>query len=406
MEPAVQRAARPGAPATREAGALCAGVASADWPRVTVVVLAGAHAASVRRCLQRLLLVDYPEDRLRLLPVNDHGPAAVGAVLDAMARRSPARVRPLHRCSGAPGRAAALRDALLLVETDLVVVCDARLRAGRGFVADLMRPFFDPEVGAVDGIATPRHPARGGAARQRELQAGAARERALQGRGTAGDAAAARAVRLPALQAIGSWRDHLLSDPAELAWRLQRAGWTVQGVRLDARCGSPHEGWARGPRHVPLRRLPAWAARLRPLAPALALAGWGLALALVLAGRADAAATLSLLLALALPGLRLGSVVRAARREGRLASLPLLAFGWTTAMVDGVAAWRALWRFGSPQARPPAPVAAAVAAGIDAAAHDAANDATTGPPAPAPAAAGHRPAAPAPAGRPARELAA
>ena len=132
-----------------------ASIVSADWPRVTILVAAHNEEAVIADCLENLMHVDYPADRMRVMPVNDRSVDRTREIIDAVAAKYPGRIEPFHRVGGKPGKAAALKDATALVDAEFIVVFDADYLPSRGLIRRLMAPFFDAEVGAVMGRVVP-----------------------------------------------------------------------------------------------------------------------------------------------------------------------------------------------------------------------------------------------------------
>ena len=128
---------------------------TAEWPRVTVIVPAHNEGQVIRNALEALLDVNYPADRLTIMPLNDRSTDTTRQIIDDFAARFPERIRPLHRYTGTPGKAAALKWAMEFVDTPLLLVFDADYIPGRGLIRQLVAPFFDPEVGAVMGRVVP-----------------------------------------------------------------------------------------------------------------------------------------------------------------------------------------------------------------------------------------------------------
>ncbi|MFM2405828.1 MAG: hypothetical protein RL223_3708, partial [Pseudomonadota bacterium] len=86
-----------------------ASLVSADWPRVTIFVAAHNEEAVIEDCLINLMGVDYPADRMLVVPVNDRSKDRTREIIDAVVERYPGRIRPFHRTDGKPGKAAALK---------------------------------------------------------------------------------------------------------------------------------------------------------------------------------------------------------------------------------------------------------------------------------------------------------
>ncbi|WP_456427552.1 glycosyltransferase family 2 protein [Rhodocaloribacter sp.] len=202
-----------------------------DWPPVTVLIAAHNEEAVIRNILEALLAVDYPEERLLIMPVNDRSTDGTRAIIDAYAARHPERIRPFHRTGGKPGKAAALKDAVTLVETELMLNFDADYLPGRHLIKQLVAPFLDPEVGAVMGRVMPANTPRNLLTRLLDLERSGGYQVDQQARmnlglipqygGTVGG------VRRSALLSSGGWRDDSLTEDTDITCRLLLNGWKV-----------------------------------------------------------------------------------------------------------------------------------------------------------------------------------
>ena len=179
--------------------------------------------------LTALLDVDYPPGKLHVLPIDDRSKDRTGAIVDDFAARHPGIVTPFHRTQGEPGKAAALRDAMALVTTDIALVFDADYIPGRGLVKQLVAPFFDPEVGAVMGRVVPHNVGQNLLTRLLDLERTGGYQVDQQARmnlklvpqygGTVGG------VRRRALESVGGWRVDTLAEDTDATFRLLRGGW-------------------------------------------------------------------------------------------------------------------------------------------------------------------------------------
>ena len=127
----------------------------ADWPAVTVLIAAHNEEAVVGDILTALLEVDYPAEKLAIVPVNDRSQDRTREIIDSYVEKYPQRITPFHRTGGKPGKAAALKDAMAYVNTEIMLVFDADYVPGRALIRQLVAPFFDPEVGSVMGRVVP-----------------------------------------------------------------------------------------------------------------------------------------------------------------------------------------------------------------------------------------------------------
>lgn len=202
---------------------------TADWPRVSVLIPAHNEERVIGSILEALLEVDYPMDRLRIVPIDDRSKDKTGAIMDEMALAHPGLIHPFHRKGGPPGKAAALRDAMPLVADDIILVFDADYIPGKGLIKQLTSPFFDPEVGAVMGRVVPLNVEENLLTRVLDLERTGGYQVDQQARmnmrlvaqygGTVGG------VRKRALQSIGGWRIHCLAEDTDVTFRLLLDGW-------------------------------------------------------------------------------------------------------------------------------------------------------------------------------------
>ena len=235
-----------------------ASVVSADWPRVTIFVAAHNEEAVIEDCLVNLMGVDYPADRMIVVPVNDRSKDRTREIIDDVVARYPGRIRPFHRTDGKPGKAAALKDATETVDTDFIIVFDADYLPSRGLIRRLMAPFFDPEVGAVMGRVVPQNCGANLLTRLLDLERSGGYQVDQQARmnlglvpqygGTVGG------IRLSALRAVGGWHDDVLAEDTDLTYRLLLGGWkTIYQNRAECYEEVP-QNWA-----VRTRQIKRWA---------------------------------------------------------------------------------------------------------------------------------------------------
>lgn len=234
-----------------------ASIVSADWPRVTIFVAAHNEEDVIQDCLENLMRVDYPADRMVIMPVNDRSSDRTREIIDSVVERFPGRITPFHRVSGKPGKAAALKDATALIDTDFIIVFDADYMPSRGLIRRLMAPFFDPEVGAVMGRVVPHNVGANLLTRLLDLERSGGYQVDQQARmnlglvpqygGTVGG------IRISALESVGGWHDDVLAEDTDLTYRLLLGGWlTVYHNRAECYEEVP-QNWA-----VRMRQIKRW----------------------------------------------------------------------------------------------------------------------------------------------------
>ena len=231
---------------------------TANWPTVTVLVAAHNEEAVISHSLEALVLVHYPQDRIKVIVVNDRSSDRTGEIIDAYVAKHPSRIHHFDRKEGIPGKAAALKDATEIVTSEMIVVFDADYIPGRGLIKQLVSPFFDPEVGLVMGRVVPINTGKNLLTRLLDMERAGGYQVDQQARmnmgllpqygGTVGG------VRMACLLDVGGWRIDTLAEDTDLTYRALLRGWkTVYQNRSECYEEVP-ETWA-----VRVRQIMRWA---------------------------------------------------------------------------------------------------------------------------------------------------
>ena len=347
----------------------------ADWPAITVLIAAHNEEAVVADILKALLEVDYPADRLSIIPVNDRSTDGTQEIINKFVEQYP-QITPFHRISGKPGKAAALKDAMQFVNTEIVVIFDADYVPGKALLRELVTPFFDPEVGAVMGRVVPLNVGKRLLTRLLDLERSGGYQVDQQARmnlhmvpqygGTVAG------IRKSALEEIGGWNEDALAEDTDLTYRLLLSGWkTVYQNRAECYEEVPERWpvrvrqimrWAKGHNQAMVRYLfqtaksssASWTERMDGvlllgvylMGPVLLL-GWVLAVVLFYTGVQIGGGLTVLALGVFTT---LGNfaaffeIAAAARLDGsrqRIRLLPLTLFGFTVSLISvSRAAWQ------------------------------------------------------------------
>lgn len=229
------------------------------WPTVTILVPAHNEERVIAGCLDHLLALEYPKERLAILVVNDRSTDDTREIIDTYAGASAGRIRALHRAPDAvPGKPAAIADALELVDSEILVFFDADYLPHPPLLRKLVAPFLDPQVGATMGRVVPYNTSANLLTGLLDLErrGGYTIDQAArnimnllpQFGGTVGG------IRVAAMDAVGGWSAHTLAEDTDLTYRLFIAGWTVEYVD-EAMCyeESP-ESW-----EVRIKQVRRWA---------------------------------------------------------------------------------------------------------------------------------------------------
>jgi cellulose synthase/poly-beta-1,6-N-acetylglucosamine synthase-like glycosyltransferase len=256
-------------------------VREADWPTATVVIAAHNEEKVIGHVLDALLICDYPESRLEIMVVNDRSTDRTGELIDAISARNPRRFKPFHRTTGNPGKAAALKDALVTVTSDVILIFDADYLPGTGLIKQLVAPFFDPEVGAVMGRVVPINVGSNLLTRLLDLERSGGYQVDQQARmnlglvpqfgGTVGG------LRRTALVSVGGWREDSLTEDTDITYRLLLRGWKTAYQNRSECYEEVPESWP-----VRIRQINRWARGhnecmrryFRPMLNSMGWTGW------------------------------------------------------------------------------------------------------------------------------------
>lgn len=206
-------------------------VDTADWPTVTVLVPAHNEELVIGNCLDALLDVDYPPERITVVPIDDRSTDTTLDIIHHFQSRAPERIKPLVRRSGPAGKAAAIQAASKELTSEIVLVFDADYVPGRGLIKQLVAPFFDPEVGAVMGRVVPYNTGANLLTRLLDLERAGGYQVDQQARMNLGllpqYGGSVGGARVEALRLLGGWREDALAEDTDFTYRLLLAGFKV-----------------------------------------------------------------------------------------------------------------------------------------------------------------------------------
>jgi cellulose synthase/poly-beta-1,6-N-acetylglucosamine synthase-like glycosyltransferase len=349
---------------------------SAVWPSVTVLIAAHNEEAVIADILNALLVVDYPQDKLTIVPVNDRSTDGTRQIIDSFVARYPGRITPFHRVAGKPGKSAALKDAMAYVRDEIFLVFDADYVPGKALLRQLVAPFFDPEVGSVMGRVVPLNVGKKLLTRLLDLERSGGyqvdQQARMNLRAVPQYGGTVAGIRKSALEEVGGWREDTLAEDTDLTFRLLFYGWkTVYQNRAECYEEVPERWpvrvrqimrWAKGHNQA-MTRYAAWMRHRKnmsfwersdgllllgvyAMAPVLLL-GWALALVLFYTG-APIGGGLAVLGLAAFTTLgnfaAFFEIAAAARLDGSSRRIRLLPFTFLGFAVSVVSVSRAAWQ--------------------------------------------------------------
>lgn len=200
--------------------------------RVSVIVPCHDEEAVVDRIVRSLLDLDYPQELLQLILVDDGSADATYDRLRAWEAGHPGRMLVLHRPPGGGGKSAALNHAARHATGEVLVVYDADHAPDRDALRHLAACFDDPRVGAAQGRCIIANGEDSLLARLVAVDYLGGYLISEQGRsayaGMPSYGGANCAVRHGVLREIGGWNERSLTEDTDLTLRVLLAGHEVR----------------------------------------------------------------------------------------------------------------------------------------------------------------------------------
>jgi cellulose synthase/poly-beta-1,6-N-acetylglucosamine synthase-like glycosyltransferase len=202
-----------------------------NLPMITILIPMHNEEKVVRHCLDAMLALDYPSDKLEILPINDHSGDKTWEILQEYGAKHPNIIKPSSFLNGSRGKPAVLNDTMGWAKGEIVIVFDADYIPARNLVRDLVVCFKDPEVGAVMGRVIPMNIRHNTLARLLDLERTGGYQVDQQARfnmhlitqfgGTVGG------FRRDICRNLGSFDITNLAEDTELTFKLYINGWKV-----------------------------------------------------------------------------------------------------------------------------------------------------------------------------------
>lgn len=212
-------------------------IVDSDLKTVSILIPMHNEEQVAAAILDRLLQVDYSQEKLEIIPINDFSEDHTMDILAVYATRYHL-IKPLNRLEGDPGKPAALNEALDKATGEIVIVFDSDYLPPRGIIRDIVVCFNDPEVGAVMGRVVPVNTGTNILTRLLDMERAGGYQVDQQARynmrlipqygGTAGG------FRRDLLIDLGYFNDSVLAEDTEITFRLLVNGWkTIYANKIE-----------------------------------------------------------------------------------------------------------------------------------------------------------------------------
>jgi cellulose synthase/poly-beta-1,6-N-acetylglucosamine synthase-like glycosyltransferase len=127
---------------------------SSDFePRVSVIVPARNEEENIEQCINSLSKLDYPNDKLEIVAINDRSEDKTKEILDGLAQKY-SNLRVIHienesQKFNIPGKAGAIQVGAEAATGDVVFQTDADCTVNPKWVKQMVKVFKQPETGFV-----------------------------------------------------------------------------------------------------------------------------------------------------------------------------------------------------------------------------------------------------------------
>ncbi len=226
-----------------------------EMPTVSVVIPMHNEELVAENVLERLVLSDYPKEKMEIIPINDHSTDRTKDIIDTFARKHPG-VKPFHRLKEDEkrGKAEGLNDVMKFTKGDIIVVFDADYQPAKEAIKSLVMGFKDPQVGAVMGRVLVQNSDSNLLTLLLDMERSAGYQISQQARynmdlipqygGTVG------AYRKSVVRQMGGFDPKVLAEDTDLTYKMYLNGWKIAYANKTECYEQMPETWAARARQV------------------------------------------------------------------------------------------------------------------------------------------------------------
>ncbi|MGB9638833.1 MAG: glycosyltransferase, partial [bacterium] len=130
-------------------------IIDSDLPKVSILIPMHNEEKVANQILNSLINIDYPLDKLEIIPINDHSTDKTKEILDFYASKYNF-IKPIHIYDNkTKGKQNIINKVVDIATGDIIVIYDADYIVPKSQIKDIVKAFIDPEVGAVMGKVVP-----------------------------------------------------------------------------------------------------------------------------------------------------------------------------------------------------------------------------------------------------------
>jgi cellulose synthase/poly-beta-1,6-N-acetylglucosamine synthase-like glycosyltransferase len=210
-----------------------------ELPKFSLIVPAKDEAAVIHRCLNGLLRINYPKEKMEIIVVAGASKDATKEICLKFSEKYPATVKLIFEDSS-KGKPAALNLAFTQATGELTGIFDADSVPDEDVLQRIASYFQDPSVSALQGRAVSLNESQNMLTRVAAAEDKALFHGLLHGRERLGlfisFAGSCQFIRSSVLKEMGGWQESSLAEDVELSLKLVKTGYCVK-YAPDVSCG-------------------------------------------------------------------------------------------------------------------------------------------------------------------------
>ena len=126
-------------------------------PKVSIIICAKDEQESIENCIKSLLELNYPEEKIEIVLVNDRSADRTGEIMQSYSgSNSHIKYLEIKELNGKlKGKANALAQALKIASGELIFTTDADIEVNKNWIREITK-YYDNKTGVVAGFSVIR----------------------------------------------------------------------------------------------------------------------------------------------------------------------------------------------------------------------------------------------------------
>jgi len=204
---------------------------SDELPKISLIVPTKNEETVIRRCLNGIMNVDYPKDKMQIIVVDGKSEDNTGKICSEFSEKYPENIKIISEKT-ANGKPAALNLALPYINGEIVGVFDADSLPEKDVLAKVAFYFKDEQLKALQGRTNSLNEKNNALTRVIAMEERAWFQALMSGREKlqlfVPLTGSCQFVRTKVLEDLGGWDENSLTEDVELALRLVEKNYHIQ----------------------------------------------------------------------------------------------------------------------------------------------------------------------------------